>query len=172
MKRSRLIKLAVIAAIGLLVLIPLLFSEEADHVHPTVERIPDSLWEAETVGGLPFERPAEGKPMVINVWASWCIPCKEEAPVFADAAAVYADQIAFVGIATKDTKSAARQYQATYGIGFQSASDPTGELGNQLRVPALPTTFFVDADGLVTSRMVKPLTADELDEQLSALLKE
>ncbi len=172
MKRSRLIKLAVIAGIGILVLIPLLFSEEADHVHPTVEHIPDSLWEAETVGGLPFERPAQGKPMVINVWASWCIPCKEEAPAFAEAAAMYWDEIAFVGIATKDTKAAARQFQATYGIGFQSASDPTGELANQLRAPALPTTFFVDANGLVISRMVKPLTAAELEAELSALIEE
>jgi thiol-disulfide isomerase/thioredoxin len=105
---------------------------------------------------------APGTPMVVNLWASWCTPCREELPVmqqFADAAA---GQVAVVGVISKDGVPQAGSFAADAGVTFPGAFDGAGRLMAELGLPGLPATYFLDSDGAVVHTETGPV--DSLDE--------
>ena len=112
-----------------------------------------------------------GRPMLINFWASWCIPaCVEEHPVLIDAAATYGDSLAMVGILYDDQPSAALAFLARYGDGgWLQLDDPTGATALDYGVTGPPETFFVDADGIVVAKHYGPLSSDQLATYLADL---
>jgi cytochrome c biogenesis protein CcmG/thiol:disulfide interchange protein DsbE len=97
---------------------------------------------------LPLRR-LTGRPTVVNLWASWCAPCREELPAFARLARDAGSRLRVVGVASQDREGAAAEYAADSGLPFPSLFDADGELGRGLRRPALPVTVFVGADGAV-----------------------
>ena len=101
-----------------------------------------------------------GKPVVLNFWASWCAPCKQEAPVLADAARS-ATGVSFLGAAIQDADSPARAFQQEF-----QAPYPTGLVtdGGYLRygVTGPPETYFIDSAGIVRYRYAGPLDAATL----------
>lgn len=109
-----------------------------------------------------------GTPLVVNFWASWCVPCRQEAPVLNSAAAKYAGLIHFVGVDIQDTDSAARAYQAEFKSPY-----PVGPaiLGNYLQwgVSAPPETFFIDRHGTVISKFIGPLNKSVIELRLTQL---
>jgi len=112
----------------------------------------------------------EGKPAIINVWASWCSPCVTEHPLLLDAARQHADELQLVGVVYQDTADAAHAFLARYGDGaWPDVADPSGRIAIELGVTGPPETFFVDAHGVVRYRQVGPLTAEVMAEQLAAL---
>jgi cytochrome c biogenesis protein CcmG, thiol:disulfide interchange protein DsbE len=112
----------------------------------------------------------EGKPAIINVWASWCSPCVTEHPLLLDAARQHAGELQLVGVVYQDTSDAAHAFLARYGDGaWPDVADPSGRIALDLGVTGPPETFFVDARGIVRYRQVGPLTAEVLAEQLTAL---
>ena len=112
-----------------------------------------------------------GRPAVINVWASWCIPaCVDEHPVLMATAADYAERLTMVGILYQDTPDLARRFLARYGDGgWPNLLDTSGRIAIDLGVTGPPETFFVDADGIVRAKHIGPLTAEVMAEQLAAL---
>lgn len=89
-----------------------------------------------------------GHPVVVNQWASWCGPCREEFPFFAKAVERYGDRVAFVGIDLLDSRAAAREFLADRPPGFASIFDPDGAATRSLGGGrGAPTTFFIGADG-------------------------
>ncbi|MGH2749961.1 MAG: TlpA family protein disulfide reductase [Actinomycetota bacterium] len=86
-----------------------------------------------------------GKPVVINFWASWCIPCREEAPLLEKTWRAYRDQgVVFLGVNIKDAESDARRFVDEFGITYPTVRDLDQTLTQDFGVKGLPETFFVD----------------------------
>ncbi|MDX6644832.1 MAG: cytochrome c biosis protein CcmG, thiol:disulfide interchange protein DsbE [Miltoncostaeaceae bacterium] len=102
-----------------------------------------------------------GRPLVVNLWASWCAPCREEAPAIARFVREQRD-VAVVGIDVSDTRSGARRFYRRYGWQHPSISDPNATIAADLGLQGLPTTIFLDAQGRVVGRAVRTITYDDL----------
>ncbi|WP_406394340.1 TlpA family protein disulfide reductase [Streptomyces sp. NBC_00887] len=121
----------------------------------------------------------KGKVVVLNVWGSWCAPCRAEARHFAKVARDTQDQgVQFVGINTRDPqKAAAINFEQDYGVTYPSLFDPTGKL--LLRFPkgtlnpkAIPSTVVVDRDGKIAARTLAAVDAEKLREMIDPLIAE
>lgn len=100
-----------------------------------------------------------GKPVVINIWASWCPGCNAEARALSEFAEAH-PEAAFVGINFQDSKDAARGFYDAYGWTFPSVFDPDGQIAFSLGLQGTPTTIFLDSRHREVARIV-----GETDEQ-------
>ena len=112
-----------------------------------------------------------GHVTVVNVWGSWCTPCREEAPDFAEAYQKFGSKgVDFVGINTRDDNAAALAYDAQFGIDFPSLQDPDETLVLALKqvIPAtsVPSTVIVDSSGKVAVRALGGITEPELAQEI------
>lgn len=95
--------------------------------------------------GVLSDEDLEGHPVVINFWASWCIPCREEAPLFERAWKAYKDEgVIFLGVNIKDAESDARDFVKEFGITYPVVRDLDQTLTKDFGVKGLPETFFID----------------------------
>jgi peroxiredoxin len=121
----------------------------------------------------------KGKVVVINVWGSWCPPCRAEAKNFET---VYQDVkgkgVSFVGINTRDTGTGpARAFEKEYGISYPSLYDPTGKLmlrfkKGTLNPQAIPSTLVLDRQGRIAARTLQALSEENLRAMLAPVLAE
>ena len=101
-------------------------------------------------GGAPVALAGLGRPAVINLWASWCGPCRTELPELQAFADEMGDRLVVLGVNTNDTRDAAAWAGADFGVSFPSVFDPDRRLQAGLGRMAIPVTLFVDAGGNVT----------------------
>lgn len=111
-----------------------------------------------------------GTPVVVNYWASWCDPCKEEAPLLTDAHARYGDRVQFVGIDFEDARSGALRFLERYGVRYPSLFDPAGSLATAQGVVGPPATLFYDADGDLAAALRGQLSEQDLHEGIAKIL--
>ena len=121
----------------------------------------------------------KGKVLVVNVWGSWCPPCRLEAKNFEKVYQDTKDQgVQFVGINTRDTSTTpARAFEKSYGITYPSLYDPTGKLmlrfkKGTLNPQTIPSTIIIDRDGKIAARTLQALSEDKLHEMLDPVLAE
>ncbi|MEU8585693.1 TlpA disulfide reductase family protein [Streptomyces sp. NPDC048664] len=121
----------------------------------------------------------KGKVVVVNVWGSWCPPCRAEAPNFVKVAKDMAGKgVQFVGINTRDTSAEpARAFEKQYGVTYPSLYDPTGKLmlrfkRGTLNPQAIPSTLVIDRDGKIAARTLQALSEDKLREMLNPVVAE
>ncbi|AEW95800.1 hypothetical protein SCATT_34290 [Streptantibioticus cattleyicolor NRRL 8057 = DSM 46488] len=121
----------------------------------------------------------KGKVVVLNVWGSWCDPCRAEAPNLAKVAkATAAEGVQFVGINTRDYDTAqARSFERGFGITYPSLYDPDGKLlgkfpRGSLPPQSIPTTLIIDRHGRIAVRALKALGEDELRKALDPIVAE
>jgi len=103
-----------------------------------------------------------GQPLVLNFFASWCAPCIQEMPELQLVSEEFADEVTFLGMATRDTPSQAEGVVERTGVTYPASLDADGSIAAQLRVIYMPSTFFVDADGKVQRVWLGPISADEV----------
>jgi thiol-disulfide isomerase/thioredoxin len=110
-----------------------------------------------------------GQVVVLNVWGSWCGPCRKEAPMLAEAAREWADDdVVFLGINTRDqSKAAAQAFVRRFDIPYDSLYDPQGRtllsFRDSLAMSAIPSTVVVDAEGRAAGRVLGELSRSTLD---------
>src|SRR6266849_1041917 len=114
-------------------------------------------------------RGLKGTPLVINFWASWCVPCRQEAPALAAAAERASGKAQFVGVDIQDTDSAARAYEAEIKSPYPVGPAIHGSY-HDFGVTAPPETYFVDRHGTVQSRVIGPVDAQQLEVYMAAIL--
>ena len=113
-----------------------------------------------------------GKAVVLNFWASWCIPCKEEAPRLQAAWERWRDRgVVFVGVDAQDFRSDAKRFAARYGLTYPIVHDGKGSTLGRFGVSGFPETWFVDRQGrLVGERVQGPMSAQRLDDDIRLTL--
>lgn len=100
-----------------------------------------------TVDEFEVETGSSDRPMVVNLWASWCIPCRSEAPLLRQAHARFGDEIRFLGIATEDSPSDSLAFLEEFELTFENRSDRPGAIRGHLGAVGLPVTVFVRPGG-------------------------
>ena len=112
----------------------------------------------------------EGSPVVLNFWASWCTPCRDEAPALERAWQTYRDRgVAFVGVNIQDSDEAAMAHLAEFGATYPNGPDPSGTITVDYGVIGLPVTFFIGRDGAVERRWVGAIPEWRLAAWVEAL---
>ncbi|MEV8311841.1 TlpA disulfide reductase family protein [Streptomyces flavidovirens] len=143
-------------------------------------RLPNEL-KGETLHGKQIDiADFKGKVVVINVWGSWCPPCRAEAPSFAKVAKETKDQgVAFVGINTRDSSTGpAIAFEKDYGVEYDSLYDPNGKLvlngfpKGSLNPQAIPSTIVLDRGGRIAARALRPLSGGDLRRMIDPLIAE
>ncbi len=128
-----------------------------------------------TLEGAAYSTSYKGHVTVINVWGSWCTPCREEAADLAETYQKYKSKgVQFLGINTRDDNAAALSYQSQFGIDYPSLQDLNETLVLKLSqiIPAtsVPATVIVDANGKVAVRALGGITEPELVKELNYVL--
>jgi cytochrome c biogenesis protein CcmG/thiol:disulfide interchange protein DsbE len=114
-----------------------------------------------------------GTPVVLNFWASWCNPCREEFPVLRRAAEKYGGDVAIVGVTYKDIPSDSRAFARKEKADWALGEDDRGTVGaEEYGVRALPQTFFIDADGRIVDRVFGITSDAALRGPLERLLRQ
>ena len=114
----------------------------------------------------------KGKAVVLNFWASWCDPCKEEVPLLESAwkrLQAQGKDVVFLGIDFRESTNDAKSFLQLYSITYPTALDADGSVASKYGVTSLPQTIFINRNGIVMSRVPQQLTAQALSSNLQLI---
>jgi thiol-disulfide isomerase/thioredoxin len=111
----------------------------------------------------------KGTPVLVNFWATWCVPCKDEMPLLEAAHKKWGSKVQFVGIDRQDYKPDALAFAAKTHVTYPLASDPNATLDGSYRLRGMPTSVFIDRNGRIVERVTGPVTKSQLDDTLNTL---
>jgi thiol-disulfide isomerase/thioredoxin len=140
-------------------------ASEASMLPQTADALPDIDYDRFQELG----RQLAGVPVVVNIWSSWCGPCRSEAADLAAAASQYGDDVQFLGVDILDSRSDAAAFIRHYGWPYPSVFNASGDIRDQLGFIGQPETVFYDADGEVVATWIGPIDQAELNSRLAEL---
>ena len=120
---------------------------------------------------LDLSRVADHRPAVVNLWATWCAPCRVEMPVLDAASTRHRGEIRFVGVNLGDDAGAARTFLAEVGVGYPQFRDADSSLSGRLGVTGLPVTLLVARSGRVIQRLTGRLDDARLERAIRRLMR-
>ena len=110
-----------------------------------------------------------GKPVLVNFWATWCVPCKDEMPLLESAHDKWGSKVQFIGIDRQDYKPDALTFAQKTHVTYPLAADPNATLDGAYRLRGMPTSVFIDRNGRIVDQVTGPVTRSQLDDTLKAL---
>ena len=114
-----------------------------------------------------------GQVVVLNFWASWCQPCRDEAPILASVWQTYQDKgVALMGVTMKDTVSQASVFAQGAGLTYPNGTDRYGRIAASYGVTGVPETFVITRDGRVEAHFIGPVTKAGLAAAIDKALQE
>ncbi|MEN9453571.1 MAG: hypothetical protein RLZZ19_58 [Actinomycetota bacterium] len=139
---------------------------------PQADRKPAPAVSGPTLDGKNFTAES-GKILVLNVWASWCSPCRAEAPALEELSASH-PEVQFLGVLTRDSLVAARAFVNRFGITYPSLTDDAILLKfhGQLTPNAIPTTLIIDSKGKIAARISGEITYSALEDLIKRVKSE
>jgi cytochrome c biogenesis protein CcmG/thiol:disulfide interchange protein DsbE len=112
-----------------------------------------------------------GRPVIVNFWASWCIPCRDEFPLFVGARAEHAgDGLEILGIVHEDSSDAAAAFARQMGAAWPLLLDPDQAAWKAYQGIGVPSTYFIDRQGIVRATSLGPVLSSALPGQLARIL--
>lgn len=113
----------------------------------------------------------QGKtPVVINFWASWCQPCRDEAPVLAKVSKIYGNDVEFIGIVTNDTQDKAQAFMNEFGITYDNGIDAEN-IGTKYGITGIPETFWIDKQGILIDHWIGAIDEANLTLRTQKLIQ-
>ncbi len=107
-----------------------------------------------------------GEPLVINFWASWCVPCRAEMPLLEEAYRAEKGRVRFLGVDSNDTSVAGRPFIQKVHTTYPVVSDASGTVATQYGLFGLPTTVFISPSGRIVGRLIGPMNFATLHRAL------
>lgn len=101
-----------------------------------------------------------GRPVLVNFWATWCVPCRKETPELIALQSEWGDEAQIVGVNYFESPDAVRAFAADFGINYPLPLDRTGEVTGSYKLTGLPETFFLDAQGVIRDHRIGQLRPD------------
>ncbi|MCC6173680.1 MAG: TlpA family protein disulfide reductase [Chloroflexi bacterium] len=133
---------------------------------------PAPLFELPLFDGTTFKlADTGGRPVLINFWASWCIPCIDEAAALERASRIYGDRVLFIGVNVQDTDANARDFLRRYGVSYANGRDATGAISIDYGMSGVPESYFVDRQGRIVRKWQGPLDDSKIAAFLDELLR-
>lgn len=113
----------------------------------------------------------KGKPVIVNFWASWCTPCREEFPLFQEKLAELGptDGLEMIGVLYKDEPELARAFLDDLGADWPNVDDPDGAAAKAWRTVAPPQTYFIDKDGVIRGIQIGQVREEDFDAQYAKI---
>ncbi len=109
-----------------------------------------------------------GKVVVVNFWASWCPPCREEAPILEQIWRKYQnDDVVFIGIDIWDTEQDARAYMAEFDVTYPNLIDKRGSIAVEYGVTGIPETYFITPDGMINRKVIGAISRSLLEQNIA-----
>lgn len=172
------VRLSVVVLIlgGLIALLAYGFTRDARYIRsPLIASRAPSFALTLFEGGVVRLEDFRGKVVLINFWASWCVPCRAEALALENAWKNHKDQgVVFIGINIQDKEEDARAFMKEFGITYLNGRDETGKIAVDYGVWGIPETFFIDPQGRITYKhageVKPPLIQVKLDEALRGIV--
>ena len=110
-----------------------------------------------------------GQPVLVNFWATWCVPCKDEMPLLESAHNKWGSKVQFIGIDRQDYKPDALTFAQKTHVTYPLAADPNATLDGAYRLRGMPTSVFIDRNGRIVDQVTGPVTRSQLDDTLKAM---
>lgn len=107
-----------------------------------------------------------GTPVIVNIWASWCVPCRAETPLLERTWKAHGDEVMILGVASKDARSASLAFMDEFDVSYPNVFDQTGDIRALLELRGFPTSYVFDADGTLRTTILGGLT----EQRLAAVL--
>ena len=113
---------------------------------------------------------SQGQPIVLNFWASWCGPCRIEMPDLQQTSLKYNGRIAVIGVNQGESNEAITKFGTEFNVTYPLLNDQDQIVNNKYMVNSLPTTIFIDADGIVREVQIGIITKAVLEDRIEQLI--